>query len=66
MESLHHKLGTGAELTDLVELGVEETLQYDPYKDELQNAKTFPMLDGELDVTPSGGTNMLMQKYGSQ
>ena len=39
----------------MVNLGVEETLQYNPYEDELQNAKTFPMLDEELEVTPMWG-----------
>ena len=27
---------------DLVELGVDNTLQYDPYEDELQNVAMFP------------------------
>ena len=36
----------------MVELGVEETPQYDPYEDELQNAGTFLILDEEPDVTP--------------
>ena len=40
---------------DQVELGVEDTLQYDTYEDELQNANTFPMLDEESEVTPEWG-----------
>ena len=42
-------------MRDLVGLGVEVTLQYNPYEDELQNAKMFPMLDKEPEVTPEGG-----------
>ena len=55
MESLHQALGPHARLSDLVNLGVEETPQDDPYEDGLQNAETFPMLDEEPEVTPEGG-----------
>ena len=51
MESLHWKLGPCDKLRELVDLGVEETPQYDPYEDELQNAETFPILDEEPEVT---------------
>ena len=37
---------------DLVELGVEDALQYNPYEEKLQNAKMFPMLDQEPELTP--------------
>ena len=57
MESLHQTLGPCAVLRDLVELEVEETMQYDPYEDELQNAKSFPMLDEEPEVTLEWGFN---------
>ena len=55
MESLHQVLGPGARLSDLVDLGVEETLQYDPYENELKYVETFPMLDEEPDITPKWG-----------
>ena len=55
MESLHQVLGSCMRLSDLVDLDVEETPQYDPYEDELQNAETFPMLDEEPEVTPEWG-----------
>ena len=55
MESLHQAWGPCARLSDLVDLSVEETLQYDPYEDESQNAETFPMLDEEAEVTPEWG-----------
>ena len=42
MASLHQKLGPCTELRDLVDLGVEDTPQHDPYEDELENAETFP------------------------
>ena len=45
-------MGSHTRLRDLVNLGVEETLQYDPDKDESQNAETFPMLDEEPEMTP--------------
>ena len=34
---------------------MEETLQYDPYEDKLQNAEMLPMLDEEPEVTPELG-----------
>ena len=43
MASLYQKLGPYSEVRDLVELGLEDILQYDPSEDELQNVKTFPM-----------------------
>ena len=52
MESLHQRLSPHAEVRDLVELSVEDTLQYDPYKDKLKNAKTLPFLNEEPEVTP--------------
>ena len=39
----------------MVNLGVEETPQYDSCDDESQNAETFPMLDEEPEVTPEWG-----------
>ena len=55
IESLHQALGPCARLSDLVDLGLEETLQYDPYEDKLQNAEMFLMLDEEPEVTPEWG-----------
>ena len=55
MESIHQRLGPQAEMGNLVELGVEDTPQYDQYDDKLQNAETFPMLDKEPEVTPEWG-----------
>ena len=39
-------------VSDLVELGVEDMLQYNPHEDNLQNAEPFPILDEESEVTP--------------
>ena len=47
-----------AMLRDLVDLGVEETPQNDPYEDESQNAEMFPLLDINERYTLSGGTSM--------
>ena len=55
MELLHQRLGPHAMLGDLVELGAEDTPQYDPYADDSQNAETFHMLDEEPEVTPKWG-----------
>ena len=41
MELHHQRLGPHAMLSDLIELSVEDTPHYDPYEDELQNAKHF-------------------------
>ena len=43
------------EVRDLVELGVEDTPQYDPYKNKLHNVKTFPNSDKEPEVTAEWG-----------
>ena len=37
---------------DIVELGVDDTPQYDPYEEGLQNDETFPMLSEEPEVIP--------------
>ena len=55
MELLYQRLGPHAMMGDLVELGAEDTLQFDPYEDESQNAKTFPILDEEPEVTLKWG-----------
>ena len=55
MEFLHQVLGPHAKLRDLVDLGVEVTPQYDPYKDEFQNAETLPMLDEKSEKAPEWG-----------
>ena len=52
MASLHQRLGPNIEVRDLVELGVEDTSQYDPYEDKLQNAEMFPMVDKDPAATP--------------
>ena len=41
----------------MVEMGAENTLQYDPHEDKSQNAENFPILDEEPEVT-SGGTSI--------
>ena len=51
MESLHQVLGPLATLSNLFNLSVEKTPQYDPNEEESQNTETFPMLDGEPEVT---------------
>ena len=43
---------------DLVDLGVEDTLQYDPFEDESQNSITFHTLDEDPHVTPAWGGSM--------
>ena len=50
MESLHYS----KMLRELVELGVQETPQYEPYEKELQKAETFHMLDEEPEVNHRG------------
>ena len=55
MKALHQRLGHHAMVRDLVELGVEDMLQYNPHEDKSQNAKTFPILDKEPEVTPELG-----------
>ena len=44
-----------AVVSNLVELDVEDTSQYDPYEDELQNAKMFPIFVKEPEETPEWG-----------
>ena len=67
MESLYQRLGPHAEVRDSVENHVEVTSQYDPYENELQNAKTFPILDEEPEVTHEGGEYVnAVQKHYSQ
>ena len=55
MESLYQKLGPQAMARDLVELGVEDILQYNPYEDRSQNVQMFPILDKEPQVNPEWG-----------
>ena len=58
MKSFHQMLGSHAMVRELVEHGVENTPQYVPYEDELQNAEIFPMLNERPDVIQEWGTNM--------
>ena len=51
MESLHQRLDPCAQVRDLVELGVEDMLQYDLYEDKSQNAEMFSILDEEQLIT---------------
>ena len=51
MELLHQRLDPHARVGDWVELGVMDTMQYDPYEDKSQNAETLPVLDEEPEVT---------------
>ena len=57
MESLQQRLCPHATMRDLVELDVEDMLQYDPYENETQNDEVFPILYKEPEVTPEWGTN---------
>ena len=62
MASLHHKLGPGAEVRDLVELGVENMPKCYSYVDKSQNAEIFSILDEEPEVTSEWGENMSIQR----
>ena len=55
MESLYQRFGPHAMMRDQVELGVDDTLQYDQYVNESQNTKMFPILDKEPEVNPKWG-----------
>ena len=52
MDSVHQALGPCTRLSNLVDLGVQETPQYVLYEDKLHNAETFPMLAEEPEITP--------------
>ena len=52
MESIQQRLGPCITIGDQVQLGAKDTHQYDPYKDKLQNADRFPILDEDPQVTP--------------
>ena len=55
MELFDQRLGPCTIVRDLVELGVDDKLQNDPYKGELQNVETFPVLDDKKRATPAWG-----------
>ena len=52
MKSLHQRLGSQAKVRDSVELNVEDTVQYDSYKEKLLDADMFPILDKKPEATP--------------
>ena len=52
MELLQQRFCPHAMVSDIVEPDVEDSPQYDPYKDKFQNAKTFPIWDKEPEATP--------------
>ena len=52
MKSIHQRLGLHNMVLDLGEFGTEDMPQCHTYEDGLQNVKTFPSLDEELEVTP--------------
>ena len=58
MEMLHQRLGPHALVGDLVELGIDDTPQYDPYEDESQNTENSPVCMKNQRKPQSGGTNM--------
>ena len=52
IESTHQRLGPHAMVRYLVKVGVEDTLHYNPYEEELQNVETFTILDEKAEVNP--------------
>ena len=55
MEFFHQRLGSHTSVRDLIELSLENSLQHDPYEDDLQSAKTFLISDKESEETPEWG-----------
>ena len=51
MELLHQRLGPHVTGDDVAQIDVESIPQYDLYKDEFQNAETFPTLGKEPEIT---------------
>ena len=63
MELLNQRLGPHATADHLADLDVEDTLQYDPYEDEQQNAESSLALDEEPEETLEWGTGIKKQRY---
>ena len=51
MELFHQRLHPHTTVGDLIDLGAEDMLQYDPYEDVSQNVETLPSFDEKLEAT---------------
>ena len=52
---VYERLGSHILPRALEDLKLEDTSQYDPYEDEIQNERSFPQLAEELEPTPEVG-----------
>ena len=55
MELLHQRCGPHVTTGNQFEVGVADTQQYYPHKEEMQNAEMLSILDEEPEVTPAWG-----------
>ena len=55
MSRFYERLGSCILPRELEDLGLEDTLQYDPYEGEAHNEQTFPQLVEELELMPEVG-----------
>ena len=55
MARVHEKLGSSVLPRELEETGLENTPQYDLYKDKMQKEQMSPQLAGELEFSPELG-----------
>ena len=67
MDRIYERLGSWVLPTELEDIGLENTPQYDPYEDETQNKQTFPQLEEELETMPEVGDHYVgaeMMQFG--
>ena len=62
MASVYERLGSQVPPRDLEDIGLEDTLQYDPYEDAMQNKQSFLQLAEELEPMPEVGNQYIGNK----
>ena len=55
MARLYERLGSCVLQRDLEDFRLEDTPQYDPHEDEIQNKQSFPQFAEELEPMPEVG-----------
>ena len=62
MATVYEKLGSRVLPREFKGIGLENTPQYDPYENEIQNDQTFPQLAEELELMPEVGNHYIGAK----
>ena len=62
MARVYERFGSWSKASELEDIGLENTSQYNPYENETQNEQMFPQLEEKLELMQDKGDHYIVSK----